>query len=81
MKYAKYTHESFRLENQDGSGEETFLHIDETPNGKVSIMVSGEDEPSVFIETFGEEVRILIYRDYDEQDPEVIVLDAISGGW
>ncbi len=77
----KYRHETFRLENQDGCGEETYLEVDETPEGKVSINISGEDEPYIFFETFGEEIRILIYHNYEDQDPEVIVLPSISGGW
>jgi hypothetical protein len=50
------------------------------PNGKVSVTVSGEDEPYVFFETFGEEIRILIYNDYEEE-PDIVVLPSISGAW
>jgi hypothetical protein len=76
----KYKHETFVLESQDGNGEETFLHIDETPEGTISITVSGEEEPHVFIETFCEEIRILIDNDY-EDEPEIIVLPSIAGSW
>jgi len=77
---SKYKHETFRLENQDGCGEDTFVHIDETIRGKVSLTFSGEEDPCVFIETFGEEIRIMVYNVWDEE-PQVVVLDAISGGW
>ncbi len=76
----RYRHQTFRLENQDGCGEDTYLEIDEMPNGKVSVTVSGEDEPYVFFETFGEEIRILIYNDYEEE-PDIVVLPSISGAW
>lgn len=70
----------FPLENQDGCGEETIMDVQPTHNGKVSISFSGESVPSVFVETYGQEIRILIYREFEEE-PEIIVLDTVSGGW
>ena len=74
--------ETFLLENQDKDiDEDTFVEIEETSSGKVSIKFRGEDEPCVFLETYGQEVRVLIYNDYESQEPDIIVLPAISGGW
>jgi len=78
-----YKHEVFTLVNQAEHKEDTYAYLQETENGKIAIRFSGENKAKVFIETLGEEIRILVYGEdnYDIEEPEIIVLDAISGGW
>jgi len=71
--------QTFTLENQDGCGEDTLFEVSETLNGRVCITFKGRDETDVVIESFGEEIRLLVYS--DEEEPQVVVLNAISGGW
>jgi len=74
-----YKNEVFTLVNQAEHKEETYAYLQETEAGRIAIRFAGENEAKVFIEANGEQVRIIIYSDYN--DPEIIVLDAISGGW
>lgn len=69
---------TFHLENQDGCGEDTIMHVNPTSSGKVAVSFGSETVPSFLVETYGEEIRILIYPPFEEE-PDIIVLDAISG--